>query len=132
MSRSPITGQAARFVVVGVANTATTYALIWLLHTRAGASVGAASAVGYVAGAVQGFILSRLWAFRGDHAARLPVQLAGFAAVNLLCAGLFGGINTLLARVLPLLVASLGSTALVMPVSFALYRWGVFRAKSAP
>ncbi len=125
-----LAAQATRFVIVGAANTALTYAVIWMLNRRFAVPVGPASAAGYAVGAVQGYLLSRYWTFRGPQAARVPAQATGFVAVNLLCAGAFAVLNMLLVRVLPLLASSLAATVLVMPLSFALYRWGVFRARS--
>ena len=117
-----------RFVVVGLLNTATTFATIWLLHTRLGTSVGVASAVGYVLGMIQGFLLSRYWPFAGQAAFSMRTQAAGFIAVNLICGAVFTQANVMLARELPLLAASIASTALIVPISFLLYRSLVFRS----
>ena len=132
LQRRPVALQLLRFVVVGVANTLTTYAVIWLLHARGGVAVGPASAAGYAVGMVQGFALNRFWTFASDDH-RLPVaaQLAGFVAVNLLCGALFTRANVWLSGRLPLFVASVAATALVVPLSFVLNRL-VFRAARAP
>lgn len=119
--------QIGRFAVVGLANTATTYVTLWLLHAVLGLSVGFASAAGYVVGAVQGFLLSRFWTFaHSEHGAFAP-QILGFVLVNLLCAALFSRAVVLLDTRLPLPIATVTATALVIPVSFVLYRWWVFR-----
>jgi len=119
--------QFARFALVGVANTATTYVAMWLLHAVLGVSVGLASGSGYVIGAVQGFLLSRFWTFsQHEHGAVAP-QVLGFALVNLLCAALFSQLVVLLDKWLALPLATVAATALVIPVSFVLYRWWVFR-----
>ncbi len=127
----PAARQLLRFAIVGVANTLLTYAVIWLLHDGVGTSVALASALGYVAGMIQGFVLSRLWTFAGvDHAVPVAVQVVGFIVVNLICGTLFTQANVVLSRSLPLLVSSLLATALVVPLSFALNRWVVFRARA--
>ncbi len=56
-------------------------------------------------------------------------QVLGFIVVNLLCAALFGRAVVLLDMWLPLPLATVGATMLVIPVSFILYRWFVFRSK---
>lgn len=119
--------QFARFGIVGLANTAMTYFAMWLLHSKMGVQVGVASATGYVVGAVQGFLLSRFWTFsQHEHGAVAP-QVLGFVLVNLLCAGLFSQLVVLLDKWLALPLATVAATALVIPVSFVLYRWWVFR-----
>ena len=126
----PIARQAVRFAVVGVANTLLTLAVIMLVRDGLGATVGFASAAGYVAGMIQGFILSRRWTFADiDHATPIWLQIGGFVATNLVCGALFTRVNVWLVTLLPLPLASLASAAVVMPVSFALNRWGVFRAR---
>jgi putative flippase GtrA len=119
--------QIARFIIVGLANTATTYAAIWLLHAQLGISVSIASATGYVVGAVQGFLLSRYWTFAHAQSGAFAPQALGFVLVNLLCAAIFSQLVVLLEKSLPLSVATVGATLLIIPVSFILYRWWVFR-----
>lgn len=130
--RRPAVAQLLRFGVVGVANTLTTYAVIWLLHARNGVAVGPASAAGYAVGMVQGYLLNRFWTFAGDDGHALPVaaQVGGFVVVNLLCGALFTRANVWLSGHLPLFVASVLATAAVVPVSFALNRLLVFRARA--
>ena len=121
--------QFGRFAVVGLANTATTYVAMWLLHAGMGVGVEVAGRTGYVIGAVQGFLLSRYWTFTHAGAGAVAPQALGFVIVNLLCAALFGRAVVVFDNWLSLPMATVGATILVFPVSFFLYRWFVFRAK---
>ena len=117
-----------RFGVVGAANTAVTLAVIWVMHQGFDAPVWLASGTGYAVGMVQGFLLSRYWTFaRTGHAAGTRLQAAGFVVVNLICGAIFTRLNVLFVASLPLLGASLLATVAVLPLSFALNRWFVFR-----
>ncbi|MGL4543742.1 MAG: GtrA family protein [Polymorphobacter sp.] len=119
--------QARRFIVVGLANASTTYVVIWLLHMGFGQAVWFASAAGYAVGVVQGFILSRSWSFAGSQGHPVLPQMALFIGANLLCIGIFSQATVWLDRWLSLPLATFAATIVVMPVSFALYRWVVFR-----
>ena len=142
MMERPVVRQLARFVTVGLANTATCFAVIFLLRQGLGTSVGVASAGGYAVAMVQGFLLSRYWAFASDdHAVPVAAQAAGFVVVNLICGTLFTQINVLLEGLFdrsalfppgnwPLLASSVAAQASVIPVSFLLYRLIVFRTRS--
>jgi putative flippase GtrA len=73
-----------RFGVVGVSNTLLTLVAFALL-TRAGVVADAASALGFVAGAVNGYLLNRAWTFRARGgvatlARYVPVQALGALA----------------------------------------------------
>jgi putative flippase GtrA len=68
-ARAPIIVQFAKFGIVGVSNT--------LLLKVFGVWYLAASAIGFVAGAVNGFLLNRRWTFRGHVGDALtPVRWA--------------------------------------------------------
>ena len=88
--RRAVALQFGRFAVVGVANTVTTYAAMWVLHMVFGLDVETAGRSAYVIGAVQGFVLSRYWTFTHAGAGAVAPQALGFVIVNLLCAALFG------------------------------------------
>lgn len=71
----------ARFGVVGLSNTLLTL-LAFALLTRAGVVADAASALGFLAGAVNGYLLNRAWTFRARGglvtlARYVPVQAVG-------------------------------------------------------
>lgn len=129
LARTPLVKQGGRFIAAGLANTAVTYITIFVVRNH-GATVGVASASGYILGMIQGFVLSRFWTFAGiDHVTPAALQVAGFVVVNLICGAIFTQSNVVLSHHLPLIVASVASTAIITPLSFALNRWGVFRAR---
>ena len=125
--RHPLTRQVVRFGIVGLVNTATTYLVIWLLRSGLHAPVWLASAGGYAVGTVQSYLLSRNWTFAGTPHAAMAPQAAAFVGVNLLCMAVFSGLSVLLDRTMPLPQATVLATLLVLPLSFSLYRWFVFR-----
>jgi putative flippase GtrA len=57
--------QFAKFAIVGISNTLITFAVYTLLLKGFGVWYLAASAIGFIAGAVNGFLLNRRWTFRG-------------------------------------------------------------------
>ncbi len=62
--RAPVVIQFVKFGIVGVSNTLITFAVYTLLLKVFGVWYLAASAVGFVAGATNGFLLNRRWTFR--------------------------------------------------------------------
>ena len=54
-----------KFGIVGVSNTLLTFAVYTLLLKVFGVWYLAASAIGFVVGAINGFLLNRRWTFRG-------------------------------------------------------------------
>ncbi len=125
-ARRALAAEGMRFVAVGIANTATTFATVWALRRWTDASVGVASAAGYAVGMVQGFALNRGWTFAASDG-RVGSQAAAFVAVNVACGLVFTGANILLHRVVGLAASTLLANALVPPLSFVLYRQFVFR-----
>ena len=57
--------QFVKFGIVGISNTLITFAVYTLLLKVFGVWYLAASAIGFIAGAVNGFLLNRRWTFRG-------------------------------------------------------------------
>ena len=57
--------QFLKFGIVGISNTLLTFAVYTLLLKVFGVWYLAASAIGFIAGAVNGFLLNRRWTFRG-------------------------------------------------------------------
>jgi putative flippase GtrA len=73
--RAPVVKQFLRFAVVGVSNTLLTLAVYTLLVQVFDVWYLLASAIGFVAGAVNGFLLNRSWTFRGHRGDALtPVR----------------------------------------------------------
>ncbi len=57
--------QFIKFGIVGVSNTLLTFAVYWLLLKGFGVWYLAASAIGFIVGATNGFLLNRRWTFAG-------------------------------------------------------------------
>jgi len=75
--RAPLLVQFLKFGTVGVSNTLITFIVYGLLLKVFGVWYLAASAVGFVAGATNGFLLNRRWTFRGHVGDSLtPVRWA--------------------------------------------------------
>jgi putative flippase GtrA len=75
--RSPLLVQFVKFGIVGVSNTLLTFAVYGLLLKVFGVWYLAASAIGFTAGATNGFLLNRRWTFRGHVGDALtPVRWA--------------------------------------------------------
>ena len=66
LARLPVLVQFIKFGIVGVSNTLLAFAVYTLLLKGFGVWYLAASAIGFVLGAVNGFLLNRRWTFR-DH-----------------------------------------------------------------
>src|ERR1700690_585125 len=62
---APVLVQFVKFGIVGVSNTLLTFAVYTLLLKGFGLWYLAASAIGFVVGAVNGFLWNRRWTFRG-------------------------------------------------------------------
>ena len=75
--RAPLLVQFLKFGTVGVSNTLITFIVYGLLLKVFGVWYLAASAVGFIAGATNGFLLNRRWTFRGHVGDALtPVRWA--------------------------------------------------------
>jgi putative flippase GtrA len=62
---SPVVLQFVKFGIVGISNTLITFAVYTLLLKVFDVWYLAASAIGFVLGAINGFLLNRAWTFRG-------------------------------------------------------------------
>jgi putative flippase GtrA len=62
---TPVIVQFVKFGIVGVSNTVLAFAIYTVLLKVFGVWYLAASAIGFVAGAVNGFLLNRRWTFSG-------------------------------------------------------------------
>jgi len=122
-----LTGQALRFLAVGVSNTAITLAAYALL-VAVGVPPVAASAVAFAAGAVNGYRLNRVWTFRSARrgrgaALRYLVVVALGLALNAAAVGLaVHGLG------LPKLAGEVAALPPVTAVTFLLSRAWVFGA----
>ena len=83
LRRDRITGQAARFVVVGVLNTVVDLGALYLLGLIPGMPHVAAKAVSYFLGICNSFVWNKYWTFNAGHSKRGPREFAIFVGVNL-------------------------------------------------
>ena len=67
---APMLVQFVKFGIVGVSNTLLTFAIYTVLLKVFGVWYLAASAIGFVVGAINGFLLNRRWTFAGTSATR--------------------------------------------------------------
>ena len=120
-----MTGQLARYLVVGASNTAITLASYAVL-VRAGLPPVVASVVAFAAGAANGYRLNRTWTFRSDRRG----ARAGARYVVVLLAGLgLNGLGVALAvgvAELPKLAGEIAALPPVTATTFALARSWVF------
>lgn len=65
--RVPVVEQFLKFGVVGVSNTLLTFVVFTILVKVFGLWYVAASALGFVVGACNGFLLNRSWTFKGHN-----------------------------------------------------------------
>jgi putative flippase GtrA len=126
---SPVLVQFVKFGIVGVSNTLLTFAVYTLLLKVFGVWYLAASAIGFVVGTINSFLLNRRWTFRGHVGDALtPVR---WGVVQ--CAGL--GINEGLLYVfvhqaqVDKLLAQAFATAVVTVSTFFANREWTFRTR---
>jgi putative flippase GtrA len=124
---APVVVQFVKFGIVGVSNTLLTFLIYTLLLKVFGVWYLAASAIGFIVGAVNGFLLNRRWTFAGHVGDALTpvrwgvVQGCGLA-LNLGLLYLFvndAGIEKLLSQAF--------ATAIVTVVTFLANRAWTFR-----
>jgi putative flippase GtrA len=124
---SPVLVQFVKFGIVGVANTLLTFAVYTLLLKGFGVWYLAASAIGFVVGTINSFLLNRRWTFRGHICDALTPVRWGIVQ----CAGL--GVNEGLLYVfvheaqLDKLLAQAFATAVVTVSTFFANRTWTFR-----
>jgi putative flippase GtrA len=82
----PVLAQFLKFGIVGISNTLLAFAVYTLLLKVFGVYYLAASAIGFIMGAVNGFLLNRRWTFK-EHSgdALTPVRWAVVQSVGLAC-----------------------------------------------
>lgn len=126
----PILAQFLKFGIVGVSNTLLALAVYTLLLKVFGVWYVAASGIGFIVGAVNGFLLNRRWTFN-DHVgdALTPVRWAIVQGAGL--ALNLGLVYVFVDDVgLDKLVGQLPATAVVTVLTFLANRAWTFRAHS--
>jgi len=83
LHRDRMTGQAVRFVIVGVLNTFVDLGAFYLLSLIPGMPLVAAKAVSYVLGICNSFVWNKYWTFSARRSERGGREFAVFFAVNL-------------------------------------------------
>lgn len=83
LRRDRMTGQAVRFVVVGVINTVVDLGAFYLLSLIPGLPVVAAKAVSYMLGICNSFVWNKFWTFNARRSARGGREFGLFFVVNL-------------------------------------------------
>ena len=125
--RAALLLQFLKFGIVGISNTLLTFVIYTLLLKVFGVWYLAANAIGFAAGAVNGFLLNRRWTFRGHVGdARTPlrwmvVQTCGLALSEAL---LFFWVDTV---GLDKILAQVFAIAVVTVVTFLANRAWTFR-----
>jgi len=125
----PVIVQFVKFGVVGVSNTLLTFAVYTLLLKGFGVWYLAASAVGFVVGAINGFLWNRRWTFRGHVGDALtPVRWGVVQGCGL---GLNLGLLYLLVHDADLdkLLAQACATVVVTVLTFIANRAWTFRVR---
>lgn len=122
--------QFVKFGLVGVLNTLVHYLVFLLLYRLAGLAVTVASAIGYMVGVANSFILNRRWTFRvsGSGAGS---EFVKFTVVNIISMGInllilqvvisLGGVIPEIAQVLAILCT--------LVVNFTGNKWWTFKPK---
>lgn len=120
-------GQAARFGLVGLVNTALALGVLNLLHAS-GVAVRPASYIGSGIAVLVSFLLNRAWTFRTRRADGAWRQFGRFLAVNVVSVVAFSEAVTALSAMMAVPLASLLGVALSFVANFLLSRLLVFRA----
>jgi len=119
--------QFVKFGIVGVSNTLLTFAVYTLLLKVFGVWYLAASAIGFIVGAVNGFLLNRRWTFRGHVGdAFTPVRWTVVQGCGLLTN--LGLVYLFVEEIsLDKLIAQACATAVVTVITFLVNRAWTFR-----
>lgn len=122
-----------RFLAVGASNTILTL-LIFLALVAIGCPAGPASAIGFLAGGINGFFLNRAWTFKGAVRAGTAATMGRYFAVQVLGAGLSAaGVWVLMTSLREgHFVAEIAVLPLVTLVTYSLCRRFVFAPQQDP
>jgi len=83
LRRDRITGQAVRFVIVGLLNTVVDLGAFYLLSLIPGMPTVAAKALSYILGICNSFLWNKLWTFRAWRSRRGGREFIVFFTVNM-------------------------------------------------
>lgn len=123
----PVVAQFLKFGLVGVSNTLLTFVVFTILVQALGVWYVAASAIGFIVGACNGFLLNRSWTFRG-HSGGSTAALRWTVVQG---AGLLADLGLIYAFVngagLPKLAGQALAIAIVVGATFFANRTWTFR-----
>ena len=123
--------KAAKFAVVGVANTLIDYGVFALLAQLLGVNVYLSQVISYSCGVLNSYVFNRSWTFKSQSRFFSPT-LVRFLVLNLVMLAVSTGLLALLMQFgLGKLLAKAGSVAVTMVLSFLVNRLWVFRPKDA-
>ena len=83
LRRDRASGQAVRFLIVGLTNTVVDLGAFYLLTLIPGMPDLAAKTISYVLGICNSFVWNKLWTFRARHSGRTAQEFGLFFLVNL-------------------------------------------------
>jgi putative flippase GtrA len=83
LRRDRVAGQAARFIIVGLVNTAVDLMAFYLLGLIPGMPDMAAKAISYILGICNSFVWNKYWTFNAGRSEHGKREFALFFAVNL-------------------------------------------------
>jgi putative flippase GtrA len=119
--------QFGRFVVVGASNTLLSLA-VYVVLLAAGAPYPLAAALGFAAGAVNGYLLNRWWTFSAPPAS--PRQVGAYLVVQVVGLLITVSVVAALHRQAPALVGQAVAIPLATAAMFALNRTWTFAMPS--
>lgn len=119
-------GQAVRFGLVGIINTAIALAVLNILHSG-GMPVRPASYIGSGLAVMVSFALNRSWTFRTRQSGSILSQFWRFALVNVVSVVAFSEAVTALSSMMSVPLAALLGVAFSFVANFLLSRLLVFR-----
>ncbi len=86
ISKLPLFVQAAKFGLVGIANTAIHYIVFYVLYVLLGVYYLLSSTIGYGAGLLNSYVVNRAWTFK-SKSVDTKMEFAKFVVVNLISLG---------------------------------------------
>jgi putative flippase GtrA len=124
---SLVAKQFARFAVVGASNTLLSLA-VYLALLAVGVPYPVAAACGFVAGAINGYLLNRWWTFSAPPVSRR--QVAAYLVVQVVGLLVTVGVVDLLHGKAPALVGQVVAIPLATVAMFSLNRTWTFRTRA--
>ncbi len=123
--------KAAKFAIVGVANTLIDYGVFALLAQLLSVNVYLSQVISYSCGILNSYIFNRSWTFQSESRFFSPTLLR-FLALNLCMLGVSTGLLAVFLRFgLSKLIAKACTVVVTMAVGFVINRLWVFRPQNS-